>query len=427
MKRPNVILIVIDTLRADHLGCYGYHRNTTPNIDKLADNSFLFNNAVATAPWTLPSIASILTSQYPCVLGIRDKINKIDDRFPLLSEELKIHNYITCGIVSHVLVSMRLGFGKGFDHYIEKEEADHKGTSSREVTNMALSFLKENHRKPFFLFLHYFDPHYNYLLHERYNYYPSYKGSIRSGHPIGNLWHRRSTLTEDDIKYLISLYDSEISYTDEHIGILIDELKRMSIDDNTIVIITADHGEEFMERGWIGHTITLHQELVRVPLIMKFPEYKERTIDTPVSLIDILPTVYKHLDLQIPDTLEGTALDLDRPDTIPTKPVFSETFNPQIHRKEQVEPISFRSIQLGRRKLIYDQRKDMIQDFDLSSDPLEQNNLASQESDENRLLRGLLSKWIKYVSSKTKDGPIHDQSDLFTPEQRKQLESLGYL
>jgi arylsulfatase A-like enzyme len=425
-KKPNIILIVIDTLRFDHLGCYGYKRNTTPNIDSLANQSLLFKNAIITAPWTLPSVASILTSQYPSVLGIHDRIRPMDGRFPLFSELLKQYNYKTHGIISHTLLLARLGFGKGFDYYDEESIFGHKGISSPSVTSKAVSYLQQNHDKPFFLFLHYFDPHYDYLLHKKYNYYPSYRGRVKSGHSIIDLWRIRDNLSKDDIKYLVSLYDSEITFTDEYIGELLNELRNRGLYDNSIIIITSDHGEEFMERGWIGHTLTLHQELVHVPLIMKFPGDKSRIIDSPVSLIDIVPTICKYLDLKIPNNLDGRVLDLSRGSTIKSGPIFSETFNPQIHRPK-VTPIAFRSVILGNQKLIRDEIKNSKQVYNLSDDPHERDNLSGQHSEQNKRLEALLSKWISYVKTKHKTGPSQDESELFTPEQRKQLESLGYL
>jgi arylsulfatase A-like enzyme len=181
-----------------------------------------------------------------------------------------------------------------------------------------------------------------------------------------------------------------------------------------------------MERGWIGHTLTLHQELVHVPLIMKFPGDKSRIIDSPVSLIDIVPTICKYLDLKIPNNLDGRVLDLSRGSTIKSGPIFSETFNPQIHRPK-VTPIAFRSVILGNQKLIRDEIKNSKQVYNLSDDPHERDNLSGQHSEQNKRLEALLSKWISYVKTKHKTGPSQDESELFTPEQRKQLESLGYL
>lgn len=426
-KKLNIILIVIDTLRADHVSCYGYERNITPNIDRLASEGVLFKNAIVTSPWTLPSVASILTSQYPSVLGIREKIKPIDSSFPTLSGMLKQYNYTTHGIVSHVLLSARLGFGRGFDSYDEKSMFGHEGISSPPVTQKAVSFLQQSHNKPFFLFLHYFDPHFNYLLHKGYNYYPSYSGKLKSGESILKLWQIRHSLSQDDIRYLVSLYDSEIAFTDEYIGRLFDGLKKQGLYDNSIIILTADHGEEFMERGWIGHTVTLYQELIRVPFIMKLPGYKAKIVNSPVSLIDVVPTIYRQLGLEVPDGLDGKALDFGHGPSVARGPVFSETFNPQIHQPGRIKPIAFRSIVLGDSKLIYDEIRNSRQMYDLSDDQYEQNDLSAQNSERNNRLKALLSNWINYVKTKQKLGPVYDESELFTPEQRKQLESLGYL
>jgi arylsulfatase A-like enzyme len=368
-----------------------------------------------------------MTSQYPSVLGVNENITAIDNRFPMLAEKLKELDYTTCGIVSHVLVAANLGFGKGFDYYSDKDFINHKETSSAEITNKAASFLQKDQQKPFFLFLHYFDPHYYYLLHEKYNYYPSYTGKIRSGHPILDLWRMRQKLSEDDINYLVALYDSEISFTDQYIGQLLSMLKKQNCFDNSIIIITADHGEEFMERGWIGHTITLHQELIRVPLIIKFPDKASQIVDHPISLIDIVPTIYDKLGLQIPYSFDGQPLDLSQKKTTKTNPIFSETFYSLNYGSKPAEPIAFRSLILGQKKLIYDHLKDSKKIFNLSSDPHEQHNLLDQNRKEDKTLTDLLFKWIKYIDEKRGQGPVYQGEELLTPEQRKKLETLGYL
>jgi arylsulfatase A-like enzyme len=426
-KRPNIIFILIDTFRADHVGCYGYKRNTTPNIDALARQGILFKNAIVAAPWTLPSVASIITSQYPSVLGIRDRTTVVTEKFPIFSQALKKHNYITCGIVSHTLLSARLGFGRGFDWYDEKSSLGHGGFSSPTVTSKAISFVRQKHESPFFLFAHYFDPHYHYMLHKKYDYYSSYKGAIKSGHSILDLWRRRGNLTTDDIKYLIALYDSEIAFTDEHVGLLLGEVKQQGLYDESIIIVTADHGEEFMERGWLGHTITLNQELIRVPLIMKLPGYKAKVLDSAVGLIDIVPTLYDYLGIGADNHLDGEALDISGNDAIKRRPIFSETFNPQIHQPGHVNPIALRSIVLDKQKLIYDEIKGAAKIYNLSVDPDEQVDLSSQVGEQNNRLKALLSQWIDYASMQETRGPVYGEQELFTPEQRKQLKSLGYL
>ena len=423
-KRPNVIFIVIDTLRADHVGCYGYQRNTTPNIDKLAREGILFKNAISVAPWTLPSIGTLLTSQYPSVLGVRDTA-PLDEKFPLISQVLKRHNYTTHGVISHILLSQRLGLGRGYDKYMEWASRPlHEGISSPAVTKQAISFLQQKQENPFFLFTHYFDPHYNYLLHEKYNYYSSYRGKITSGQLYTDIARMRHSLSEEDIRYLISLYDSEISFTDEYVGKLLDELKQQRLYDNSVIVLVGDHGEEFMEKGWLGHSINLNHKVLHVPLIIKLPDGEPGIIEKPFGLIDVMPTICQYLGLEVPGGLEGQPFDFHRHASQATRPIFSETFKQQPGFAFQVGVVS---ILLERRKLIYDFIKKTKQIYDLVDDPDERNNLADQPSEQNRMLGGLLSKWIENIETKRRDVQPAQSDELFTPDQRKQLESLGYL
>jgi len=222
IKEPNVILIIIDTLRTNHLSSYGYKRETTPNIDKFASESYLFKNVISAAPWTTPSIGSIITSQYPAVLGYNDQPVILDSRFITLAEIFKKNNYITGGVIAHQYISTSFGFDQGFDFFDEENAKGHGHISSPSITKKAVSFLKDNQNKKFFLFLHYFDPHYDYILHENYNYYPDYDGPLFSGEPIFKLREIAPSFSDNDIDYIKALYDSEINFTDEHIGKLLD-------------------------------------------------------------------------------------------------------------------------------------------------------------------------------------------------------------
>ena len=208
-KGPNVLLIIIDTLRADHLSCYQYDKGGSHNIDSLASHSTLFKNAISMAPWTTPSINSIFTSQYPAVLGIKDLPIKFNNKFLTLAEVFKEHNYKTKGIISHIYLSAALGFNQGFDSYDEGSAKGHGSISSPSVTEKALSFLRKNKNNKFLLFLHYFDPHYDYILHEKFNYFPEYDGSIYSGQSIHELRKIALSLSGKDIKYIKALYDSK--------------------------------------------------------------------------------------------------------------------------------------------------------------------------------------------------------------------------
>jgi arylsulfatase A-like enzyme len=327
---PSILLIIIDTLRADHLGCYGYGRNTSPNIDELAAQSIFFKNAISTAPWTSPAIGSMFTAQYPHVLGYESEAVVLDERFLCLAEILRNQGYTTHGIISHIYVSHDLGFDQGFQSYDEENAQGHGHVSSPSVTDKAIAFLDEHKNDKFLLFLHYFDPHCDYILHEPYNYYPEYQGPLMSGQPIEDLRLRANTMSADDVRYLNALYDSEIRFTDEHLGRLLEHLKEIGIYDDLLIVLVADHGEEFLERGdfWIGHTKAVYQELVHVPFIVKLPGKPEaRVVEQYVSLVDLMPTMVSAAGLEVPEGYQhdGMAMDLASGTGPWRQKVFTET------------------------------------------------------------------------------------------------------
>jgi arylsulfatase A-like enzyme len=312
VSRPNVVLIVVDTLRADHLGIYGYRRDTSPHLDALARESFLYRNAISTAPWTSPAVGSILTGKYPPQMGIASRPIVLDEALRRLPEVLQARGYETAGIVSHLYVGQKYNYQQGFGFWDESQAKGHTHVSSNEVTDRAIEFLDRSGERRFFLFLHYFDPHLDYVQHEEYIYSKGYAGPVRSGkdnvHELRKLaWSGQ--LKIPDIYYLRALYDSEISYTDEHIGRFLDELRRRGLYDDALIIVTADHGESIMDRPdrWIGHTVSLYGECLNVPLILKLAGHRgHRTIEEWVSIIDIPSTI---LSLTGPENPRGILLE----------------------------------------------------------------------------------------------------------------------
>ena len=423
--RPNVVLVVIDTLRADHVGCYGYGRPTTPNIDALAKQAVVFRNAISQAPWTTPSIGSLLTSQYPSVLGISDKPARLHPAYALVSQMLKRHGYRTYGVINGPTVSASLGFGKGFDVFEEILDGVHNQVHSPEVTAKAIAMMGQA-KQPFFLFVHNFDPHYNYIGHAAYDFDPDYTGSVISNEAIQSLWKRRHTLSEADVAHVAALHDSEVAYTDAHVGRLIEELKRRGLYDNTIIIVTADHGEEFMERGWIGHSVTVQQELIHVPLVIKAPGVPPRVVDDYVGLIDVVPTLLAQLGLPVPDGLEGQAIDLAGQRPIAARPVFSETLNNQPHFDAAAPTVERRSVIVAGRKLIVDAKANTTRLFDLATDPAERRDLAAEHKAEADRLGVQLQQWLRDVEQKRATTPAPDGHE-FSPEEYKRLKDLGYV
>jgi len=430
---PNIVLIVIDTVRADHVGCYGYERNTTSNIDALANHALLFRNATSAASWTTPSVAALLSSQYPSTMGIYEKPAKLNTEYPLLAEVLKKQGYRTHGIVSFSYLSNRLGFGRGFDQYDERSHRGHGGIVAPLVVAKALKFLKSRPTQPFFLFVHDFDPHYSYLLHEQYNYCPEYKGKVKSGQRIDEMRNMRPSMSAEDIRYIVGLYDSELTYTDMFVAKILQELKRQGLYDDAIIVITADHGEEFMERGWIGHTATLYQELLHVPLIIKLPTNRPGVVEARVSLVDVMPTLLSYLGLEVPENLEGRVLDLAAPENIADAPVFSQAkkLMKSIYYWQRPGPdrvLAKRSVIMGGRKLIYNEATGDKELYDLRVDPAERVNRYEEDEASARRLEALLNEWISRTEQKGgPQGPEQDENELFDPEQIRKLKSLGYM
>lgn len=426
-KMPDVYVIVVDTLRSDHVGCYGYERSITPAIDKLAEDSLLFEKAYSAAPWTTASMAGMLTSQFPSSLGIRDRVVCYDPGHPTLPSVLRDNGYQTHGIVSVDMLSKVLGFDAGFDSYDDSNYTGHKGLTSPQVMKKALKLANETSTDPLFAFIHTFDPHYNFIQHDKWNFFPEYKGPLSSNYPITKLWKELDGITEDDVRFLKSAYDSEIAFTDMHLGNFLDGLRDAGRYDDSIIIVMADHGEEFYERKWIGHSITVHRELVQVPLLVKLPGNASARIPTAVSLLDVMPTLLRYLDMDIPEDLEGFAHDLMVPQQIADRPVFSETFHPQRHRAAGKKAIAYVGVQLGDRKMIHNAVIGKQAIYNLTTDPGEFKPRVPNGSKDDEELRRLMVNWFNHVNVKLRGAKTANPWDKLTNEQRKRLKSLGYI
>lgn len=278
-KRPNILLITVDTLRADHLEPYGYDRPTSPELAKFAQQAMVFEDAQSSAPWTLPAFASLMTGLPAAAHGCKTFYSSLAPSYRTLAEDLLAAGYDTSAIVSHVFLGRPYGLHQGFVHFddelvLEMTRSD-EVISSPTVSDKGLAFLKAksaaytNDSEPWFLWLHYFDPHAEYQVHEEYTQTFGAKSSL-------------------------DLYDGEIAFTDSHIGRVLSGLSDMDFDDNTVVVFTGDHGEEFGDHGGRDHGHTLYQELLHQPLIMRVPglepgRYGEmvRSIDVPATLLDL--------------------------------------------------------------------------------------------------------------------------------------------
>jgi len=319
VDRPNVIVISVDSMACKHLSCYGYQRLTSPNMDKLAEVGVLFENVIAQSNWTKPALASLLTGLYPFVhktdaqgetgdrvdVEVRNSAHVLDKRFRTMAQEFKDGGYATAGFSNGGYAHSFFGFGRGFDIY-ENTAGGLKSCSYR-----LLQWILDHSAEPFMAWIHAWDAHFPYMDRPPYNRrFVGRRASIRldaaNRHAINS---GARTITNVELEFLRGLYDGAISYIDALIGNLAGELSRLKRFDNTLMVISADHGEAFMEHGYVEHTACLHSEVLRVPLILTGPGLpRGRRIPAQIRSIDIMPTVLRLCGLQPQAKTQGVSL-----------------------------------------------------------------------------------------------------------------------
>lgn len=300
--RPTLVLVSIDCLRADHVGAYGYPLPTTPEIDAVAREGTVFENAFATASWTLPSHMSMLTGLVPSLHGAT-KWERLSSAVDYLPELLGRSGYRAAGAVSWVYLSQVYGFERGYDSYHVLDQPD-----GADIVDRAIEEIHRGRGRPQFLFAHLWDPHWPYMPRpedvERLGGRPrdisSLQELIRKGVPAGD---------ELQIEEILRLYDAEIAAADRELGRLFREMKALGLWENTLVVITSDHGEAFLEHGHWQHSQTLYDELTRVPLVVKWPGQAEPgRVSAPVSLVDLFVTFAEAAGIDVPAGGESGAL-----------------------------------------------------------------------------------------------------------------------
>ena len=352
--RPNVLILSIDTLRADHLGCYGYGKPTSPAIDALAAQSLVFEHAESASSWTLPSMTSLMTglsaSAHHCTrLGSR-----LDPSYVTLAEILRDAGYDTELVASHLFLSAPYGLQQGFTHVDTSVVQDENDITSQDVGALGIEWLKQKSAVkdgvPWMLWLHFFDPHAPYLKHE----------GVSEAFGV-----------ESDL----DLYDGEIAYTDRYVGQLLDELARSPLGANTIVVIVADHGEEFGEHGNFGHGYALYEECVRVPLVLHVPGVAPRRIPDVLPTVNLLPTLLDLCRVPLRHEVEGQSVTpLFQGQPVPEQEALSEV------RWQAGQDL--RALHVGRWKHIEGRVGDqpLRQLFDLSLDPREESDIHAAEA-----------------------------------------------
>ena len=436
----NVILISIDTLRADHLGCYGYERETSPHIDALASDGVTFLNTYASSPWTLPSHISLLTSLHGVNHQVAYEDDVMDSSIPTLADIMRVNQFYCAALTGGGFVSAKYGFSKGFNSYSD-EGGVLRQDSAEHLFHASMRWLEREKDKSFFLFLHTFQPHSPYACP-----YP-YKSMFLEENArwrhldlmsyLGGMPGIYKELTEEDRRNVIGLYDGEIRYTDEKlIGPLIATLKDAGLYDRTMIVFTSDHGEEFFEHhGW-GHGHSLYDESLKVPLIIKFPEsrFKGRRITDIVSLVDIFPTVLTQTGIDFSGlVIDGRSLlplieGNEKGDRVFVADVAANVLTSRIPQKI--------AMNRGKEKLILNKKLSPealefftppppllspVELYDLEKDPGEHKNIADERA---RLANQIIQRIDEIIAAarkrKTKKLAIDE-------ELKEQLRALGYI
>lgn len=405
-SRPNLLLIAVDTLRADHLGTYGYERPTSPEIDRFFETATVFEEALSSSSWTLPSFASLMTSVYPSTHRCWRFDTPLDASFTTLAEVLGEQGWHTAAVVSHMFMASTYGLSKGFADYDESLVFDltksHQQISAPPVTQRALAFLDQQASSddPWFLWLHYFDPHWLYLRHEG--------------------------ISDEFGARMIDLYDGEIVLTDRHIGRVLRKLDELGLADNTIVAFVADHGEEFGDHGGAQHGKTLYREVTRVPFAMRVPGVAASRVKAPVSVVDFMPTILDLLNVPSPETpMVGRSLQgvmqgepLDDRDLLLQVQLRSEEVRLNGLVADQWKLVVTRPLQSG--------EEGTVELFDRLADPRELRDVSEEHPGVVRALRERLAAEIAQGEELAARFSSPSQLEL-SVEELQGLRALGYV
>lgn len=418
-RPPNVLLISIDSLRADHLGAYGYARQTSPNLDALSREGVVFENAVSTSTWTLPAHISMLTSLYPEVHGVDRNSTRLGEEAILGSEVFQQGGFATGAVVSGPFLGSYFGYAQGFDLYddqtisFESDQASHRGVTSQGVHGRAVEWLRTRPDKPFFLFLHYWDVHYDYdpppPFDTRFD--PDYQGEVN-----GRYGQIHPDMDPRDLEHILALYDGEIAYVDSYLGRLFQFLRHQDLWDQTLILVTSDHGDEFFEHGVKGHRKNLHQVTLQVPLLVKLPwgRFAGSRVSSPVGIVDLAPTMLEVAGLEVPAEFNGRSLLPLLEGRRQRRYYFADLEGKQ------------KAVLVDGWKLINRHRTKTgaTQLFDLKNDPGERRNLAGAEDQKLVRLEEIQAEWLRLVAASERPEATTFE---YQEELKEVLRSLGYL
>jgi arylsulfatase A-like enzyme len=435
--KTNVLFITIDTLRADHLHSYGYSRETAPYLDRLSREGARFGTVYCQLPATGPSHTSIFTSRYPHTHGVVANGWVLSNTQMTLAEIFKERGYETAAFVSSFPLDAQFGLDQGFDTYDDEfsiEGSTKKNISSWEhhnvkegfdrradvTTHKVLQWLNKNKEKPFFLWVHYFDPHAPY----------------DPPKPFDRMF---TEANEDSLHRKIALYDGEIRFTDQEIEKLLKQLDMYHLTNKTLIVVTSDHGEGLGEHNWMGHAVYIYEEELHVPLIMRLPGRipANTIVNTPIETIDIAPTVLRLLEMPVPEAFEGRDLSSwteGRTKAPQDGDVYFERmhyygkpdyFNETQYLLKRVKGLPLKGEKYGIRhnhmKFIWAPSENTEELYDLAQDPEENVNIArGDQRDLAAPYRKMLQRWVR---SHPFSGPRQEIDE----KTREKLRSLGYI
>jgi len=430
---PNVVLISLDTLSARHLKPYGYAHQTTPFLDDtFGENGTIFEHAVAAATSTSPSHMTMFTGRQPSVNGVTTGVEVLPTQIPTITEIIRAAGLATAAVTEDGWLAVQHGFGRGFGTYVENKSPDIMQPTGQidRTLDKAIAWLGRNANRHFFLFIHTFQVHDPFTPPQEYAaLFPTVYGhEVTANSPRHLLEHRA--------------YDQEIRYADDELKRLFATLRNHDLDENTVVIVVSDHGEEFGEHGWIGHGAHLFEEVSRVPLMFwgKGIGKKRRIVD-PVGHADLAPTILELLRLTVPAGVQGRSLVpilADGPQHLEPRPYFTESWGAAT-KNVSFEPIDFVrpafAVRLGDRKLARYKTNEgfRFEYYDLFEDPLEWGNLYAQRQQEVADLERLLTHYEADCAAahaeaiRATASPKNPDEPTMDPRQLDKLRALGYL
>ncbi len=416
---PDILLYVVDTMRADHLGLYGYARDVSPEIDRFGKEAVVFDHAMAQTSWTKPAVASIFTGLRTTAHGVNHREQRLASRFSTMAELLSAANYRTIAFTTNAYFSADSGLRQGFDEFaLEPARADR-------VNQQIFDWLdRDEAGSPLFLYVHTIDPHAPYDPPEQYR--RTFAPDV-SDPEAGSFEHIRGLAfgeipkTPQTVQDLMDLYDAEIAFADRQFGLLLEDLRRRGLYDQMLIVLASDHGEGFYEHGIQGHGWDLYRESIQVPMLLKLPGTTiGQRVAEPVQQIDLLPTLLELAGLEAPTELQGRSLapllDRKRLQAASGDPVFSyldyegrRGMSVIWNQWKLIEPLS---ASFARSRELYDRVQD----------PEEQIDLAV----EYPVLAGYLATLIRRQLLELDQLPEIETMD-FDDETKQQLKALGYL